>query len=203
MKKILAKIVLFLEKYVAFVLLHILNWTLRYDVTGNAGKPLPIGIYCFWHRYIIPQLLYNRHEGIGVLISASRDGDYIAEPAKLFGYVAIRGSSNKQGTAALKEMIRLSKHHALAITPDGPKGPVYQVKEGVLQLAYLTKLPIYACNVYVSKTWTFKSWDRFIYPKPFAHVQIRFSEPIYVHHKEDFEPVKEILEIFMKDKDLL
>ena len=187
------RVVLFLEKYVAYVVLKILQLTVKYEVKG-LRKPYPRAIYVFWHRNIIPLLINRRHENVVVIVSSSRDGDYIAEPAKLFGYITARGSTSRQGSSALKEMVKLSANHSLAITPDGPKGPARVLKEGTLQLAYLTKLPIHAVRVSVSKKIIANSWDKFIIPLPFAKIEVTYSEPFWVKTKEDFETKKREIE---------
>ena len=196
MKKILYKITLFLEKYFAFIILNILYITFSYKIIG-LSKPYPKYIYIFWHRNIIPLLLNRKYENVVVLISSSKDGDYIAEPTKLFGFKTARGSSSRKGIAAFKELVRLSKNHTIAITPDGPRGPRGKVKDGALQLSYLTKIPLCAVKVKVSSAWVFNSWDRFVLPKPFAKIEVEYSEPIYVASKEDFELYKEQIEGFM------
>ena len=190
------KIFLFIEKIFAYIILSLLRMTLRYSVAG-LSKPYPMGIYVFWHRNIIPMLLNRRNENVVIIISSSKDGDYITEPAKLFGYITVRGSSTRQGSSALKEMIKLSKQHILAITPDGPKGPAQKLKDGALQLSYLTKLPIYAIKVNVLSAWIFKSWDRFILPKPFAKITVLYSDPFYITSKEEFVAKRDEIEMWM------
>jgi len=192
----MSKIILFIEKYFAFALLHLLRLTYRYKVSGLA-KPYPHAIYVFWHRYIVPMVINRRGENAVIIISSSRDGDYIAEPAKLLGYKVARGSSTRGGKNALKQMVSLSSKHSFGITPDGPKGPSFVVKEGVLVLAYLTGLPIYAIRVSVSRAYIFKSWDGFVLPLPFAKICVEYSEAIWVRSKEVFAGVKEEMEMFM------
>jgi len=192
----MSSFLLFIEKIFAYAILSFLRITLRFQVSGLV-KPYPKCIFVFWHRNIISLLINRRNENIVIIISSSRDGDYIAEPAKLFGYITVRGSSTRQGGTALKEMIKLSKKHSLALTPDGPKGPAQKLKDGALLLAYLTKLPIYAIKVHASKAWVFNSWDRFVLPKPFAKVSIQYSEPFYINSKEEFESIRTEIENWM------
>ena len=87
----------------------------------------------------------------------------------------------------MKKMIRLSKEHSIAITPDGPKGPREKVKEGLIYLAYLTKLPITPIAVDIKKEVVFNSWDGFRLPLPFSRVNISSGSPIYVSSKEEIE----------------
>jgi lysophospholipid acyltransferase (LPLAT)-like uncharacterized protein len=196
MRKMFHKLLLFLSRYIAYIIFSVISWTFRYKLSGFL-KPHPRAVYVFWHRNIIPLLLLHKNEQIVILISKSKDGDFIAEPTKAFGYIPIRGSSSKDGSKALKEMIKLSKKHFLAITPDGPKGPAQHFKEGALQLAYLTKLPMIAGNVKVSKAIIFKSWDRFILPLPFAKISVTYSPPINIVDKSKFDEYKGYFEGFL------
>jgi len=193
------RVILFFEKYFAYCLLHLLRLTYKYEIIGQQ-RPHPHGIYAFWHRNIISILLSRRNENNVIVISSSKDGDYIAEPAKLFGYQTVRGSSTRKGASALKQMVALASKYTIGITPDGPKGPVFELKEGVLQLAYLTKLPIYAINVSVSRAWVFNSWDRFMLPKPFAKIKLQYAEAVYVRGKEEFAQKKAELELGMRSE---
>jgi len=154
-------------------------------------------IYVFWHRNIISLLLNRRNEQIAVMISSSKDGDYIAEPAKLFGYIPVRGSSTRQGAHAFKELLALTEHHTVAFTPDGPKGPAFKFKKGALQMALMSGLPIVSVRVYVSSAWVFASWDRFILPHPFAKIKIYYSEPYEVKSKDEIETIKTQIEAWM------
>jgi len=172
--------------------------TYSYKISG-LKKPYPKYIYVFWHRNILPLLLNRKNEKVVVLVSQSKDGDYIAEPCKLFGFLTARGSSTRHGASALKELIKLSKNHSIAITPDGPKGPKGVIKEGVLQLSYLTKIPICAVKVKVSSAWIFNSWDNFIFPKPFAKIEILYSAQMSISSKEDYLLYKNKIEEFMGD----
>jgi len=180
------KFTLFLEKYLATALLHLLRLTYRYEVIG-LSKPFPRGIYVFWHRYILPIVIHRRNENAVIMISSSHDGDYIAEPAKLLGYHTVRGSSTRGGNTALKQMLKLANDHTIGLTPDGPKGPAGVFKEGALVLAYLSGLPIYPMRVSVSRAYIFKSWDRFVLPLPFTKIRVEYGEAVHVKSRDEFE----------------
>jgi len=207
--KLRHKITLFLLKYFAFIFLSLLDLSLKYKVHGM-NKPYKKAIYVFWHQNIISLLLNRKKEGVKVMISSSKDGDYIAEPAKLFGYVPIRGSSTRQGAKAFRQILNHTQNNSdncqlpivncsVAITPDGPKGPAFEFKPGALQLSLLSGLPIIAVRVTVSSAWRFDSWDGFILPYPFAKINIYYSEPYIIKSKEDFESRKKEIESWMNE----
>ena len=196
MKRLFRKLLLLLVRCSTFVVLHLFALTIRWKVEGFK-QPHPRAVYIFWHRNIIPLLVKHMYEKIGILISASRDGDFMAEPAIAFGYLPVRGSSSRKGGAALVSLVKLVETNHVAIAPDGPKGPRFKMKDGALQLAYLTKKPIISARVSVSFKYVFNSWDRYILPLPFTKIRIEYSEPLYIESQDKFPEYKEQLENFM------
>ncbi len=97
-------------------------------------------IVCFWHGRLLMMPFGNRRGKGKVLISRHRDGEFIARVMEYFDLGAIRGSYRKEGSvSSLREIISdLRKGYDVAITPDGPKGPRYKVKQGIVELAKLT-----------------------------------------------------------------
>ncbi len=197
------KYLLFLEKYFAAFLIKILGITWKFKVQNE--KPKGEVIYTFWHRNMVPLMYFHRGENIVILVSPSKDGELIAGPAKLFGYKFARGSSGKKGISGTKKMIKFAKNNSLAITPDGPKGPSEKLKDGVLFLSYLTKLPILPTAVDASKEVVFNSWDKFRLPKFFSKISISYGKPIYINSKEEIKEKKknlqnELNELTIKNK---
>ncbi|HOE91505.1 MAG TPA: lysophospholipid acyltransferase family protein [Candidatus Cloacimonadota bacterium] len=180
------KIVIFIEKYIAWLLLITIKITLRFKVTGDPQKDKSV-IYILWHQNIIPVALSRAYDNISLLASSSFDGELIAAPLQLLGYKMIRGSSSKKAVPALREMLAALKTNSIALTPDGPKGPAHKLKDGALFLAYMSKMPIVPLVVNVQRKWQFNSWDKFILPKPFSRVDIHYLPPIYIETKEEIQ----------------
>ncbi len=181
----MTKFLLFIEKYIGAIFVLMLGSTLKIKVLKKPPKERVI--YSFWHRNIIPLLFTRKYENAVIMISSSKDGELVAGPCRILGFKTARGSSTRDGIKAMKKMIRLSKEHSIAITPDGPKGPREKVKEGLIYLAYLTKLPITPIAVDIKKEVVFNSWDGFRLPLPFSRVNISYGSPIYVSSKEEIE----------------
>lgn len=141
-------------------------------------------IFVFWHRFILPLAFQHRGEGASVLVSQHRDGEYIARVLAWLGFRTARGSSTRGGSSGLRGLVRDAREGVdLAVTPDGPRGPRYQVKEGVMTLARLTQRPMVPICVSASRAWVLSSWDAFVVPKPFATLQIRYGAPHYIDRK--------------------
>jgi len=173
------------EKYAAKYIVLLLAKTTR--IIRNNQPPGVRCIYLFWHRNLVPLMYLHRYQDIVILISSSRDGELIAGPATLFGYIPVRGSSSKISFSALKQLFTLSKSKSLAITPDGPKGPREILNGSVLHLAYTTGLPLVGVAVDINREWVFRSWDSFRIPKPFSITKVSYTKPFYVKDKEDME----------------
>jgi lysophospholipid acyltransferase (LPLAT)-like uncharacterized protein len=100
-------------------------------------------ILAFWHAHLLLMLHSKWRAPIVVMISRSKDGEYIARVFDHYGVESARGSSTRGGSAALREMIRDARAGKnIVFTPDGPKGPNRIVKEGLVVAAQATGLPI-------------------------------------------------------------
>lgn len=175
-----------------FVLLRLLAATLRYRspdsshvVESLTADPV---IFCIWHnRLALSMQAYrvssrNRKvKGMAALVSASKDGGFLAAILECFHVHPIRGSTSRRGPQALLELTTWSaRGYDLAITPDGPRGPCCVVQDGVMALAQLTGLPIVPVSYHARWKIQLKSWDRFQIPLPLSPCDIRFGPPIRV-----------------------
>ena len=144
-------------------------------------RPRVQGLYIFWHDQQLAAMWHYRRRGACALISRHRDGEYIARVAQSLGIRTVRGSSTRGGSAALKELVDLARAGwAVALTPDGPRGPRHRVKPGILYLAQRTGLPIRGLAIGFSSFWTLRTWDRFRVPKPFSRGYCMWSDPVSV-----------------------
>ncbi len=163
--------------------LDLLFRTISFDIVGGehverlreAGSAC---IYALWHGRLLPAMFHHRGQGVTALVSRSRDGEYIARVLEHWGYATVRGSSSRGGSTALRAIIRAARSgNAIAVTPDGPRGPRHKLKPGVLAAAQATGLPLVPVATGADRAWWFESWDRFLVPKPFSRVRIAYGEP--------------------------
>jgi lysophospholipid acyltransferase (LPLAT)-like uncharacterized protein len=161
-------------------------------------------IYATWHQRFFPGItLFSDRKPIAVMISQSRDGEMIARVTEKFGWEPVRGSSTRGGVAALRRLRSLaSQGYNFAHIVDGPKGPFGRVKPGLLHLSRMVGKPIVPTITSAEKQWVFNSWDRFMVPKPFSRILIRFGEPIVMPPKIDpdvFEQKRRLVEERLKN----
>jgi lysophospholipid acyltransferase (LPLAT)-like uncharacterized protein len=144
-----------------------------------------------WHQRLLPALAYAtkfREFHPIVMISQSRDGELIANIAQRLGLVPVRGSSSRGGAEALTTIVKkLEKNPAVVHIVDGPRGPKGKVKPGLIRMAKLSGAVILPLIVSADKAWIARSWDRFLIPKPFSRVTIRWEEPFSVPSDADHE----------------
>lgn len=154
-----------------------------HDVVGFVRQQ-PV-IFAIWHNRLLmlPRVFdpsFPARQSYG-LISASRDGDLIAQFIERSGYGTIRGSSSRKGVIALRQLVEtLAADGNVLVTPDGPRGPVYQVSQGIIFLAQKSGVPIVPIHMEYSSAWRLKSWDRFVVPRPFAKLRAIFGAPIHI-----------------------
>ena len=179
--------------WLVYAMIRTVSATLRYrwdDRSDYIKTPIPgPGIYCVWHnRLALCMPAYfdyvKKHRstaGMAAMVSASKDGGFLTGILERFGVQPVRGSSSRRGPQALLELTTWAERgYDLAITPDGPRGPLYVVQEGVMSLAQLTGLPIVPVSYSVNWKIRVKSWDHFQIPLPFSRCEMIYEKPIYV-----------------------
>ncbi len=193
----MSKLVFYLEKKIAALFLRCLRLTQRFEII-NRNPDDQRCIYLFWHRNLLLLAIHRMGDPIAIMVSPSKDGELIAGPASELGYIAIRGSSSRKGSQALKEMIEKSADRQLAITPDGPKGPPQKIKHGIFQIALLGDIPIIPVVADTNREWVFNSWDRFRVPKPFAKIKVIYGRPYQVKDRASFEELDQEISEYIK-----
>jgi lysophospholipid acyltransferase (LPLAT)-like uncharacterized protein len=168
----------------ASMAIRCLGVTLRYrDVCDPGATPgydiPPPAVYAFWHRCLLAGAWRFRRYGLTILISRSFDGELIARTVERLGFVAVRGSSSRDGTVGLRSLHRayLAGNYC-AITADGPRGPALVAKPGVVHLAQLLDTSVSTCYIHPHSAWQLRSWDGFLIPKPFSRVTIAWTVPV-------------------------
>ncbi len=168
--------------------IRIINDHIERNIYKRGYRP----IYISWHQRFFPGILFlSSKKPIAIIVSRSKDGDMISRIIEILGWQPIRGSSSRGGTEALQQIKMLAgSGYALGHIVDGPRGPFGEVKPGVIAIAKASGMPILPTIISAEKKWIFKSWDKFIVPKPFSNIIIKFEKEFYIPRnagKDDFE----------------
>ncbi|MBX2886286.1 MAG: lysophospholipid acyltransferase family protein [Granulosicoccus sp.] len=154
------------------------------DKLVAAGKPV---IPCYWHQQQIFCLwhllsLQERGLALGYLISPSSDGEVATKLVRQCGIHIIRGSATRGGAQVMREIFTAIKKQQISpiITPDGPRGPKFECKQGVAMLSQLSGAPMLPMGYAASRYWQLSSWDDFILPKPFSRIVVGYGAPMNV-----------------------
>lgn len=167
------------------MLLRLWSRTLRFEIPEADRRQFerqdtPVA-FVLWHNrlFLVPEFYRRYRAGRPVygLVSASRDGAWLAALFSLVGMGAVRGSSSnlaREGASALLRTLRSGRD--VGITPDGPRGPRYDFKAGAVIVARQAKAPILLLGGKFESAWRLGSWDGFYLPRPFSVVRVRCEE---------------------------
>ena len=190
--------------------------TLRFKLSEEVqaiieSKP-PQLIAVLWHNrlFVVPEF-YRRYvhgRKLATIVSASNAGAWLSGLFEKMGIKAIRGSRNRRGTQAFREMLQASKSgYDIGITPDGSRGPIYEMKAGATTLALRTGAPIVLLSFNFQKSFRLKSWDRFYIPYPFSCLEVKMDLIERTHEfldgdaKKAAEELKKRLDAITRDVD--
>ncbi|MBI2788240.1 MAG: lysophospholipid acyltransferase family protein [Elusimicrobia bacterium] len=181
-----------LVPYLVYSYVSFIGWTtrqrvLRADIPEKVHAAGERFIYAFWHQRQVFFTWSHRNVSAAVLVSKSNDGEMIARTMELSGIDAVRGSSSRGGAAAAREMVEILRSgRDVGITPDGPRGPAREVKEGAVRVAQLAGMPIVPiANALSHRIEVAKAWDRFQVPLPFGRSVVIYGEPVRVADGDD------------------
>jgi hypothetical protein len=185
-----------LSLYIDFTL-----WTMRWrienqQIADDAVESPEGAVACFWHGRIALAVYCRgvlRAKPRRVIISMSRDGQFIADAVERLGFPAIRGSRErtvgdygKGGAAAFREALKFVRDGGvLVVTPDGPRGPNETMSEGPVNVARVTGLRAVMFGLAAHPALATKGWDKGRLPLPFSRGCVVFDGPFYVPHHAD------------------
>lgn len=155
-----------------------LRWMGRSSALPDDGAPV---IYAFWHDQLAMMPWVQLRPPSVVAVSRSRDGELTVRLFQRLGVEAVRGSSSRGGSAALRGLVRAARSgRDLAITPDGPRGPRWQAKEGAAWLARATGRPLLPVAFAGRPQIRLDTWDRLALPMPFGRGVFVYGELLWV-----------------------
>ena len=132
-----------------------------------------------------------------MMISRSRDGEYVAQVAAWLGFKSVRGSSSLGGLRALKALGKKIREGEIGgMLADGPQGPARVAKVGSVLIARDAEIPIIPVVWSADRCWIFNSWDRYLVLKPFARVAIFYAEPLWIPRSTRAEKLEEYRRLF-------
>jgi hypothetical protein len=166
----------------------------RYDLREKAATHHPRGVFAIatWHGNSFAGTIGHAWQNFSPLCSHSKDGSMVAFICDRMGLKPVRGSSSRGGGEAREHLLAAIRDGSNpAFTVDGPKGPIYDAKPGVIAVAKGGKCAILPMCAMGERNWVLRSWDRLHIPKPFSRVVILYGEPIVVPENAEGEAFEE------------
>lgn len=138
-------------------------------------------LFAVWHDVLFFPLLVAKPQHMSALTSRHQDGSYVAEILRLLNIQPFRGSTNRGGAQALRQLLDAAEQQHITLTPDGPRGPRREMKDGIVFLASRTGLPIvpaaFSCRRGIRLKGT---WTDMLLPLPFTTAYCILGEPIHI-----------------------
>lgn len=148
-------------------------------------------ILMLWHNRlaVAPTLLtrYASNLTFNALVSNSRDGEPLAILINSYSIGRTIRVSHDARFKALQQAIQhlKSTNEVIVITPDGPRGPRYQMKRGIAAAARLSGAQVIPLTWTATRFWQLNTWDKFMIPQPFSTIDVTIGEPIRLPGDDD------------------
>ena len=146
-------------------------------------------VWATWHGmtmmvsgYVLDLLNQRSDYRMALIVPADWRGNTLSTWAR---HIGIEPHAVNHHSAALSQargvvqVLRAMRRGAdCYINPDGPDGPPYVVKPGVVFIAQKTGGRLVPIGAFTATKYTLKRWDRYSVPLPFSRIAIVFGEPV-------------------------
>ncbi|MBU0630996.1 MAG: DUF374 domain-containing protein [Candidatus Margulisbacteria bacterium] len=187
-----------------FILLLILRLTTKVKISGHENlKKNSNHIFCLWHSFV-PLALVSATPLIPKFLDRAPQA-WMQHPIwymkpihvllRLMGVKKIiMGSTGHSGREAAEQLLdHLRQGCSTVLNPDGPHGPAFVLKKGILHLSLESRVPVVVLRFSSSNFSELRTWDRKKLSYPFSTVEMEIGEPIHVT-KENFAYAHDLIE---------
>lgn len=173
----------------------------------DGKKPM---IFLFWHGRSLSMPAFKKKflkaKTYG-LFSDHNDGKLIADLFAIKKIDTIVASTfSSKGISGLKKSLKVLKNNeSIGMTPDGPRGPIFKIlTDSAFFLSKKTGAKIIPIVTSFSNPKVFeKSWDKYMFIRPFGKVVVDISKGKVVSKdasQEDVDKIRNDMEKFMVKK---
>ena len=177
---------------IAYLVIRVIGMSLKYRLHFKSEEEKDFFFFChnerrptlatryllaFFHQDELCLLNFFRQRNMCILISVSKDGEILSNASRRLGYTSVRGSSSRKAVSGLLAAIKMvKKGYKMAFAVDGPRGPIYKVKDGVCAVAKKTETKIVPVRAIASSQYCFeRAWNKAKFPKPFSLIDLYFD----------------------------
>lgn len=165
------------------------------DLAPRSPEPGRNYLLAFWHQDELSLLPNFANREIVAMVSESRDGTIMATVLERFGYLTTRGSSTRGGVKAFVASLRLiRKGYHFTAAVDGPRGPIFKTKQGVIRLSEKSGRPILPLRAWPEHFISFwKAWNKAKLPLPFTKIHVVIGRPAMYTREETDEMLNSLI----------
>ncbi|UCD31040.1 MAG: hypothetical protein JSV38_09480 [Desulfobacterales bacterium] len=187
-----------------FIFLLILRVTTKVKISGQENiRQGSNHIFCLWHSFV-PLALISAAPRIPAVLDGAPQA-WMQHPVwymkpihvllRLMGVKKIiLGSTGHSGRDAAERLADLLRQGcSTVLNPDGPYGPAFVLKKGILHLSLKSGVPIVAVRFSSSSSRELRTWDRKKLSYPFSEIELKIGEPIQVTN-DNFEHAYALIE---------
>lgn len=183
--------------------LRIVLWTCRVEINGLDNLIQTAQqkrcILALWHNRlaIMPETLTKNapHLVYRAFVSKSHDGELLAILTHSYQKGRTLRVPYHTRHVALGQMISQLKQGSdvMIVTPDGPRGPRYQVKPGIVLAAREAAASVVPITWSANRFWQLNTWDRLMLPIPFSRIRVGIGEAINFEDSNSIDSQSESL----------
>ena len=164
----------------------------RMHLYEEAVKQYGHVIFAVWHQQTFVPIFYYRNRNLSLITIHGTRGDIITRVAERLGYRVVRLPRPEEagrGVKRMVEFVRAVKQGSDAcVAVDGPAGPAFRARPGVVYLSQQTGFPILPIAVDARPKWIARHrWDSYFIPLPFSRTIVAVGYPIVVERHEAIE----------------
>jgi lysophospholipid acyltransferase (LPLAT)-like uncharacterized protein len=183
-------------------------WTLSIRLTCKikfTGAPLPANgspvAYCIWHKDLA--LYFAVFNKVNNQAWLNHPAWYMKPIHVLLHLTGVEhiclGSSGNNGMAALENVIGyLKQGYSTLVACDGPAGPAYQIKPGVLWMSRDAQIPVVPLRFNCKRGMRLGGWDKKFVPFLFSEIIVEVGPNIQVT-ENNLEVCSDAIELFLND----
>lgn len=198
-KKLKKKLLHFLGNNLLGFVIRVLCKTVKYEIINknyidSLEKKNQHYVLGFWHGTMLAPWYLHRNQNFAAIVSQSKDGEVLSRLLTTWNYLIARGSSHRGGKDAMKMLLDFAaQKKSIAITPDGPTGPIHKMKPGAVITAKKSGIPLVLMGIGYNKYYQLNSWDKFRIPRFFSTAKIIYSEPVFIDGELDYDSTDVII----------
>lgn len=158
----------------------------------------PACMFVYFHGQMVTLMALSPRSRMTTLASNSRDGEMIGRAAERMGFGTVRGSSTQGGMKAARALIKeTNANRCILFNVDGPRGPHHVVKDSVIRIAEIARVPIVPVVCDGRTKLQINSWDKYFIPYLHSRTVYIYGEPIFLKKHltdDDREEARALLE---------